>query len=235
MIQAVARALALVEAVGRSADGLRLSEAADGLGLNRPTAHNLLRTLREQGYLEQARGGRYRLGAALNRLGHQRLEQGIFRRAEAAIRELHAEWPESTVTFSELVGDTICCRLRMSAPLAGTVQRPVSQTFAPYGSASGVCLQAHHAGFRDALARQQGFAESGSRDWGDRAAFDQALATAVRDGVAVIARGGSLRMAAPIGDRYALGLALTDTTAAVAGNAADRLREAARRLSEGAM
>jgi len=232
MIQSVTRALALVEAVGRSADGLRLSEAADAVELNRPTAHNLLRTLRERGYLDQAPGGLYRLGPVLTALGAQRMEQGIFRRAESMMCALHAEWPAATVTFSELVGDTICCRLRLSAPRAGTVQRPVSQTFDPYGSASGVCLQAQHAGFRDTLARQQRFPESGARFWGGQAAFDEALAAAVRDGLAVIARDGAWRLAAPVGDRYALGLALTGLTTVTAAQAASRLRDAARQLAD---
>ncbi|MET9292564.1 IclR family transcriptional regulator [Streptomyces sp. NPDC003077] len=54
------RALGLLEVIGASPDGVRLSDAAEAMGLFRSTAHNLLATLESCGYLTQhSHGGRY--------------------------------------------------------------------------------------------------------------------------------------------------------------------------------
>jgi DNA-binding IclR family transcriptional regulator len=65
-VQSVARALHILEAVSAAAEP-GVTEIARTVGLHVATAHNLLRTLSNHGYLEN-RNGRYRLGAALAKL-----------------------------------------------------------------------------------------------------------------------------------------------------------------------
>ena len=65
-VQSVARALDILEAVA-AAEEPGVTEIARSVGLHVATAHNILRTLSNHGYLEN-RNGRYRLGAALAKL-----------------------------------------------------------------------------------------------------------------------------------------------------------------------
>lgn len=69
-IQSVARAAALLRLLGGAGRPLALAELAAALDLPRPTAHGLLRTLREEGLVAQdGASGRYLLGDDLGRLG----------------------------------------------------------------------------------------------------------------------------------------------------------------------
>lgn len=66
MIQALKRALVLVEMVAAEPDGLTLSEIGERSDLNFRTAQGLLRSLKELGLLDlDPRGKRYRLGPAV--------------------------------------------------------------------------------------------------------------------------------------------------------------------------
>ncbi|MFI6309729.1 IclR family transcriptional regulator [Nocardia fusca] len=69
VIQSVQRAFDLLEHIATRPEGARLSELADGAGLNRSTAHNLLASLETLGYITQdKKGAAYRLTGKLNRL-----------------------------------------------------------------------------------------------------------------------------------------------------------------------
>ncbi|MGI5132551.1 IclR family transcriptional regulator [Pseudonocardia sp. CA-107938] len=68
-IQSVERAAALLRLLGGTGRSLGLGELAAALALPKPTAHGILRTLRDAGFVEQDASGRYRLGAALADLG----------------------------------------------------------------------------------------------------------------------------------------------------------------------
>ncbi|TCK25685.1 IclR family transcriptional regulator [Pseudonocardia endophytica] len=69
-IQSVERAAALLRLLGAAGRPMALAELAAALDLHRPTAHGILRTLREEGLVAQEPGtGRYLLGDGLDRLG----------------------------------------------------------------------------------------------------------------------------------------------------------------------
>ncbi|MBF6175899.1 IclR family transcriptional regulator [Nocardia blacklockiae] len=68
-IQSIERAAAVLRLLARSGR-LGVGEVAGALGLAKPTAHGILRTLRGVGFVEQDPGsGKYRLGAALREVG----------------------------------------------------------------------------------------------------------------------------------------------------------------------
>nr|WP_277611004.1 MMPL family transporter [Streptomyces scabichelini] len=68
-VQSVQRAFDLLERIATHPEGARLSKLADGAGLNRSTAHNLLASLEGLGYITQdKKGAAYRLTGKLNRL-----------------------------------------------------------------------------------------------------------------------------------------------------------------------
>lgn len=68
-IQSIERAAAVLRLLARSGR-LGVGEIAGALGLAKPTAHGILRTLRDVGFVEQDPGsGKYRLGAPLRGVG----------------------------------------------------------------------------------------------------------------------------------------------------------------------
>ncbi len=207
-VKSVQRAIDIVEQVGRADDGLRLGELAARLDLKKTTVHNLVKTLRVRGFMIKDDANRYRLGPMFEELTRHRYRRGVFRRAETAMLRLHTGIPAATLTFSELVGNEICCRLRMAPEFPGNVQRPQSQTFSPFGSASGLCLYAFNPDYRDLMSDTEAFDESGRRYWANRTDFEQAVAETSGRGVAVITGGRVWRLAAPVGCNHVLGLSI---------------------------
>lgn len=107
VIQSVQRAFDLLERVAARSEGARLSELADGAGLNRSTAHNLLASLEELGYITQdKKGAAYRLTGKLNRL--LRLDAEAEQALRARIRPVLENVSEASgeSTFLALVTGT---------------------------------------------------------------------------------------------------------------------------------
>jgi IclR family acetate operon transcriptional repressor len=74
-VQSVARAFALLEALAESGGEAALASLASQTGLAVPTAHRLLGTLHQLGYVRQLEDRRYALGAGLIGLGRQAVPQ----------------------------------------------------------------------------------------------------------------------------------------------------------------
>lgn len=74
-VQAVARAMEILRGLGGAPRGLGVTEVAARLGVAKPTAHALLRTLAGGGLVSQDHNtGKYRLGPATLELGNAYLE-----------------------------------------------------------------------------------------------------------------------------------------------------------------
>ncbi|MBW1599411.1 IclR family transcriptional regulator [Streptomyces sp. JJ38] len=74
-IQSLERAAAVLRLLAGGERRLGLSDIASTLGLAKGTAHGLLRTLQQEGFVEQDEAsGRYQLGAELLRLGNSYLD-----------------------------------------------------------------------------------------------------------------------------------------------------------------
>lgn len=72
-IQSIERAAAVLRLLGGTGRPLGLNEIAAALDLPRPTAHGIVRTLRDVGFVDQDEGSnRYMLGSGLQELGHPR-------------------------------------------------------------------------------------------------------------------------------------------------------------------
>ncbi len=233
MIQSLERALDILDVISRSKDGASLRSIAEQVQLNRTTVHNQLRTLRERGYLEQERGGAYRLGVMVSTLATRRSQQGLFKRAEEQMLQLHAAVPPATLTFSELVGQEIWCRLRVAPGVTGgALQWPSAQSFSPYGSATGICFQAFCPAYREQIAEIQEWEEAGGSLWASRERFEAALAETLRRGVAKVDGGMFVRLAIPVGEGYALGLNIAKSEAFPVDTLLARLRESAIAMAE---
>jgi IclR family acetate operon transcriptional repressor len=70
-VQALDRAIDLLEHLAGADDGMSLSDLAQKSGLPQPTAHRLLRTLVHRGYVRQLPTRRYALGPSCMRLGER--------------------------------------------------------------------------------------------------------------------------------------------------------------------
>ncbi|WP_411699622.1 IclR family transcriptional regulator [Conyzicola sp.] len=111
VVQSVQRAFDLLERIALQPEGTRLSELADGAGLNRSTAHNLLASLEELGYITQdKKGAAYRLTGKVNRL--QRLdaqaEQALRARIRPVLQSVSAASGESTFLALVTGHDYLC-------------------------------------------------------------------------------------------------------------------------------
>ncbi|MFB4195670.1 IclR family transcriptional regulator [Streptomyces carpaticus] len=74
-IQSLERAAAVLRLLAGGERRLGLSDIASSIGLAKGTAHGLLRTLQQEGFVEQdASSGKYQLGAELLRLGNSYLD-----------------------------------------------------------------------------------------------------------------------------------------------------------------
>src|SRR5690242_16620525 len=79
-IQSIERAAAILRTLATGSGPLRLAEIAASLQLPKGTAHGILRTLAEVGFVEQERNtGRYRLGDGLSELRSHRLDPNELR------------------------------------------------------------------------------------------------------------------------------------------------------------
>ncbi len=230
MVQSLLRALDILELVVDAGDGARLNELADKLGLRKSTAHNLARTLVARGYLAKDSLNRYRSGPIFEEMQRRRASRDIFQRAAAAITRLQTLFPHGVLTFSELVGAEICCRLRLAPDTPGGLRRPPDQVFNPFGSASGLCLQAFNADFHNLLAAPGTFEESGRRHWATRDEFEKAILITRQNGLAAVQTGDHWCLAAPVGHNFVLGLRL-ETTAAGSRKAAATLSAAAQEIA----
>lgn len=154
VIQSVQRAFTLLERLAAQPDGLRLSELADGSGLNRSTAHNLLASLEALGYVEQpARGGIYRLTERLEGLNRPRIEteQMLRARARPLLAEIAGHTGE-TAYLAFAAGDQYLCAdaIESSLPLHLTVS--VGEREKLVGTAIGHALIADDDALADRLA-----------------------------------------------------------------------------------
>ena len=67
-VQSVSRAMGILVAVATTPRGLTAREISEQLGLNRPTAYHLLRTLHDEAFLMRGSDRRYRLGLRIGTL-----------------------------------------------------------------------------------------------------------------------------------------------------------------------
>ncbi len=79
-VQSVERAAAILRLLAEESEPLALAQIADALGLAKGTAHGILRTLQDVGFVEQDHtGGPYRVASEVFRLGWTRLDQNELR------------------------------------------------------------------------------------------------------------------------------------------------------------
>ncbi|WP_344818459.1 IclR family transcriptional regulator [Microbacterium soli] len=104
-VQSVARAFALLEALAASGGEGALASLASDTGLAVPTAHRLLNTMQELGYVRQLEDRRYALGAGLIGLGRHAVPE-IADAAMPLLTDLEEAFRE-TANLAVLDGDLV--------------------------------------------------------------------------------------------------------------------------------
>lgn len=104
-VQSVARAFSLLEVLAQASEALTLAEAAERAALAQPTAHRLLRTLLDLGYVRQLESRRYALGPGLIGLG-ERATPRLAERARSVLVRLE-DVAQETANLAILDGDLV--------------------------------------------------------------------------------------------------------------------------------
>ena len=100
------KALGLLEATAGHPDGRSLGDLAAEVGMPKPTAHRILKTLTSLGYLERPASGVYRQSPQVQRLVSDAAVRRLIDAAARPLRELHAKTHE-TVNLGILRHDRV--------------------------------------------------------------------------------------------------------------------------------
>jgi DNA-binding IclR family transcriptional regulator len=92
---AVVKAFALLEAAAGAPEGVGLAELASTVGLNKPTAHRILKTLSALGYVERLGFGQYRQTLQVRRLIGGEVDDRVLSAAAAHLEKLHRKTLET--------------------------------------------------------------------------------------------------------------------------------------------
>jgi DNA-binding IclR family transcriptional regulator len=108
LVQSVARSIEIMRALAGATRGLGVTEVADRLGVAKPTAHALLRTLEAEQIVSQDRvTGKYKLGPALLELGNAYLETHELRARSVVWADSLATRTNEAVWVGVLSGDHV--------------------------------------------------------------------------------------------------------------------------------
>ena len=100
------KALGLLEATAGHPDGRSLADLAAEVGMPKPTAHRILKTLTSLGYLERPASGVYRQSPQVQRLVSDAAVRRLIDAASRPLRDLHAKTHE-TVNLGILRHDRV--------------------------------------------------------------------------------------------------------------------------------
>lgn len=201
-IQSVQRAIALVEAIAASDDGMRLQDLARSIGVTAGAAHHLVDTLAASGWVARsAEPVRYRLGPALAELNGRHQQRRLMTAIEAGMRDLHRRLAVCSISLCEAVGSELVLSRAIAHDAGSAVIETRGTVLPAYTSAASLI----HLAFWDAeragtYRAQHSFTEHGAAMWGTPERFDAALRTVRRGGFAElpVRQSEALRLGVPI-------------------------------------
>lgn len=157
----------IVDLVARSGSGLTLAEIADALGVKRPTAFNLTRTLVAHRYLEKTtRPVKFLLGPGVLEAAEAWRHREMARQFEGLVRSLASKIDATVVLAEPLGGEVIAVHL-IEKNRPGVVQHSAARRLAPYIHASTLCMMAFWPAAEEAAyAARYPFSEYGAGVWG---------------------------------------------------------------------
>lgn len=116
-IQSVDRALDILELYLASPEELSVKEISEAMGLSKSTAHGLIKTLEQRGYLKQNPGNmKYRLGLKLFSLGNVVAGQLDIRKIARPVIQRLVDNIRETVHLAVLSGDEVVYTEKVEGP-----------------------------------------------------------------------------------------------------------------------
>ncbi|MBF6332477.1 IclR family transcriptional regulator [Nocardia transvalensis] len=206
-IQSIERAAAVLRLLARGSGPLGVGEIAAALGLAKPTAHGILRTLAGVGFVDQdPASGKYRLGAALLGLGSGYLDTNELRSRAINWADALAARTGESVRIAARVDDDVVVIHHVFRPDNTEQALEVGELLPPHATALGKVLLAYDAELAAAV-RARAPAALTRRTLVDPAELGRDLAKVRRSGWAGEAaefRPGVAGIAAPIRARGGL-------------------------------
>jgi DNA-binding IclR family transcriptional regulator len=151
-IQSIERAAAILRTLATGSGPLRLVEISTSLQLSKGTAHGLLRTLTEVGFVEQDRStGRYRLGPGLTELRSGHVDGNELRSRSMNWADPLAARSGAAVRVASLVGADVLVVHYVFRPDPAAQSADVGSLLPIHASALGKVLLAHSPGTRRLL------------------------------------------------------------------------------------
>ena len=143
-VQSVARAVDILRALAGGGRGLGVTEVAERIGVAKPTAYALLRTLESGGLVSQDHEtGRYRLGPALLEFGNAYLETHELRARSVVWADHLATRTNEAVWVGVLSGDHVLVVHHAFRPEGAVQILEVGAAVPWHACALGKCLVAH--------------------------------------------------------------------------------------------
>jgi IclR family acetate operon transcriptional repressor len=227
-IQSLQRAMAVIEAIAASEDGMRLQDLARQVDLTPGAVHHIVDTLVAGRWLVRTtQPVRYRLGSALVGMGGRQELRRLIGIADAEMVALLARCGGGSISFCEAAGNEILLTRMVHADRPAVVVPVTGTVLPPYTSAaSGVHLAFWPAERAQAYRELRPFEVHAGGMWGGAERFDAALVQARAAGyIDLPLSGNSLRIGVPVlGAGGALLASLTITAEKVADPATVRAR-----------
>jgi DNA-binding IclR family transcriptional regulator len=202
-VQSVARAIEILRALSGAGRGLGVTEIAERVGVAKPTAHALLRTLEAGGLVSQDHEtGRYGLGSALLEFGNSYLEGHELRARSVVWADSLANRAGEAVWVAVLSGDHVLVLHHAFRPEGAIQVLEVGAALPWHTCALGKAIVAHLSDTGDLLSEP--LAPLTGSTIVDPAVLKEQLAAAraagyaTEDGEAAI---GDAGIAAPVFDR----------------------------------
>ena len=218
MVQSLLKAIDILRLIAESENGMRLNEIAEAFEMKKTTVHNLIRTLRARGFLEKDSSNRFLPGPAVQELALMRTRSHLLTAAAKGLRKIARDLPDTVLTVSEITPGAVVCRLRMSPDRPGELQHPTGLFFAPYLSATAVCLQANGSNGTE-FELNFPFEEHGLKYWESKEKYLTARNEAQKNGFHTgnSLSGINLAVAFYIPENFALGFSLGSAGAEIPG------------------
>ena len=217
-VQSIERAAAVLRLLAVGTGRLGCVEVATSLDLAKGTAHGILRTLQEVGFVEQDRAtGKYRLGAGLQSLQVPRLDPHVLRSLALNWADALAARSGQAVELGVLASGEVLVAHHGFRPDDTPQEMETGQRRPSHACALGKVLLAYDPSAA-ALLRLQPLTPYTRRTTTDARALATELAQVRRDGWAVAAeelRMGTAGLAAPVRDRGGLTVAAIGVTGPV--------------------
>ncbi|MFC9999045.1 IclR family transcriptional regulator [Nocardia sp. NPDC127526] len=181
-IQSIERAAAMLQLLARGSGRLGVGEIAAALGLAKPTAHGILRTLQGVGFVEQDPvSGKYQLGSAIHELGGGYLDANELRSRAINRADALAARSGESVRIAAPVGNGVSVVHHVFRPDNTEQALEVGTTLPPHATALGKVLLAYDSQL-SATVREGELPAFTHRTIVDRAVLGRALTEVRRTG-----------------------------------------------------